>query len=257
MPNIIVNVRRRAGYNCYQEWHSEATYENLSRKLNRLLRHSIHLPVNQQGFSFVEDVVYALGHYTYRLTELPTVADIMFLVATQDRGRYEATSLRGTGAARDFMVQPIQGHSGGCARQIDLDQAHTRLTDRSQIPVLAHHTNSNHLFDARGARGAPGLIPGGPPGRGHQERRDTTHCSMSLATHGVVPDKFRKRGTDCAITLDVDLLLQDGIRLYRSAAGVILIPDTVAVKYIIRATLINNPELAMCSRPRVIDTNAM
>ena len=99
----------------------------------------------------------------------------MFLVATQERGRYEATSLAGTGAERDFMVRTIQGHSGGCARQIDLDQAHDRILNRSLIPVLVHYTNSRNLFEILGVRGAPGIIPGGPTGLGYKGRRDTTH----------------------------------------------------------------------------------
>ena len=118
--------------------------------------------MNAQGFSFVEDVVYSLADTSrYRLHDVPTAADILFVVSTQDRGLYEATSLAGTGGERDFMVRTIQGQSGAVARQIDLDQAHERIFDRQQIPILVHHTTSRNLFDFLGMPGAPGIIPGG------------------------------------------------------------------------------------------------
>ncbi len=64
------------------------------------------------------------------------------------------------------------------------------------------------------------------------------------------PDKLRKRGTDCAIHLRVDALLEDNIPIYVSAAGAALIPATIAVKYIVRAILHKDPKLTMHSRPR-------
>ena len=44
-------------------------------------------------------------------------------------------------------------------------------------------------------------------------------------------------------------MLQDNIRLYRSAAGVILIPDLIGVQYILRVTLIAPPRFTLYSRP--------
>ena len=101
------------------------------------------MPVAAQGFAFVEDIVYALGDIPrYHLKEYPSAADIMFIVSTQERGRYEATSLRGTSTVRDLLVRTVQGHSGHVARQIDPDQAHERVYDKLEVPVLVHHTNS-------------------------------------------------------------------------------------------------------------------
>ncbi len=120
-----------------------------------------------------------------------------------------------------------------------------------------HHTATSKLYDILGDENSLGLIPGGPPDNSNRETRDTTHCSTSYATpQGVLPDKFRRRGTDCAIHLDVDLLLQDNIKLYRSAAGVILVPDIISVKYILRATLITRPQFVLYSKPTPVQLNA-
>ncbi len=155
------------------------------------------------------------------------------------------------------MIRNVQGQSGAIARQIDLDAAHTRITNRSQVPILVHHTATSKLYDILGDENSLGLIPGGPPDNSNRETRDTTHCSTSYATSkGVLPDKFRRRGTDCAIHLDVDLLLQDNIKLYRSAAGVILVPDIISVKYILRATLILRPQFVLYSKPTPVQLNA-
>jgi hypothetical protein len=155
------------------------------------------------------------------------------------------------------MIRNVQGQSGAIARQINLDAAHTRITNRSQVTILVHHTATSKLYDILGDENSLGLIPGGPPDNSNRETRDTTHCSTSYATpQGVLPDKFRRRGTDCAIHLDVDLLLQDNIKLYRSAAGVILVPDIISVKYILRATLITRPQFVLYSKPTPVQLNA-
>ncbi len=120
-----------------------------------------------------------------------------------------------------------------------------------------HHTATSKLYDILGRENSLGLIPGGPPDNSNRETRNTTHCSTSYATSkGVLPDKFRRRGTDCAIHLDVELLLQDNIKLYRSAAGVILVPEIMSVKYILRATLITRPQFVLYSKPTPVQLNA-
>ncbi len=180
----------------------------------------------------------------------------MFIVSTQEKLRFQASSLKGTGATRDFMIRNVQGHSGAISRQVDLDKAHTRVTDRDDIPVLVHHTATSKLYQMLGTDDSIGLIPGGPPDNSNRELRNTTFCSTKLASlKGELPDRFRRRGTNCAVHLDVDLLFEAGIRLYRSAAGVILIPDLVDVKYIKRVTLITPPAFTLYSKPKQEDLN--
>ena len=159
--------------------------------------------MNEQGFAFAEDIVFALENDSRRGPN-PDIADLMFIVSTQEKLRFQASSLNGTGATRDFMIRNVQGHSGAISRQVDLDKAHTRDTDRDDIPVLVHHTATSKLYQMLGSDDSLGLIPGGPPDNSNRETRNTTHCSTSHATlQGVLPDKFRRRGTDCAIHLDV------------------------------------------------------
>ncbi len=257
MPTAVYNCTTAIGRNYRAVWHDVETWNTWSRRLNKLLRHNVSFPLNRQGFAFAEDIVYALQQERHREFPHPDVADLIFIVSTQQRLRFQATSLAGTGGYRDFMIRTVQGQSGAIARQIDLDAAHTRITERSQVEVLTHHTSASRLYEISGALDSPGLIPGGPQGVRNRETRNTTHCSMSNATAaGVLPDKFRRRGTDCAIHLDVDLLLQDGIRLYRSAAGVILVPDIMGAQYIPRAAMSTRPQFVLYSKPRQAQLDA-
>ena len=71
------------------------------------------------------------------------------------------------------------------------------------------------------------------------------------ASAGDLPDKFRKRGIDCAIHLNVDMLFADmADRIHMSVAGVVLISDAVAVRYIDRVVLLKHPRLTIYSRPK-------
>ncbi len=248
MPLGIRNCQRKIGKNYRGVFHDNDTWNGWSRRLNRLLRHDTTFPVNEQGFAFAEDIVFALGH-SHRGPN-PDIADLMFLVSTQDRLRFQATSLGGSGA-RAFMIRNVQGHSGHISRQVDLDKAHTRVTDRAEIPVLVHHTATSRLYQMIGSDEAIGLIPGGPLDNSNRELRNTTFCSTKLASlKGELPDKFRRRGTNCAVHLDVDKLFEDKIKLYRTAADVILIPSIIGVEYILRVTLITPPAFTVYSRPK-------
>ena len=108
------------------------------------------------------------------------------------------------------------------------EEAHEFLTGVQAI--CAHATYSELLPKIIGI-GAPGLVPGGMKGQRH------IHCSS------VLPDErnpnapvagFRRKGVDVVIALDADLLRRHNVRSYRSAAGVVLIPQTVSVDYISR-----------------------
>ena len=71
-----------------------------------------------------------------------------------------------------------------------------------------------------------------------------------MSAAGDRPDKFRKRGIDCAIRLIVAMLFKDiPTHIHMSAAGVVLISAAIAVKYIDRVVLLKHPQLTICSRP--------
>ena len=76
--------------------------------------------------------------------------------------------------------------------------------------------------------------------QGEWERRAQIHCSTTLSSAaGDLPDKFRKRGIDCAIHLNVDMIFKDmPTHIHMSAAGVVLISAAVAVKYTDRVLLL-------------------
>ena len=97
----------------------------------------------------------------------------MFVVSTQEKLRFQASSLKGTGAPRDFMIRNVQGHSGAISRQVVLDKAHTRVTNRDDIQLLVHHTATSKLYQMLGTDESIGLIPGGPPDNSNRELRNT------------------------------------------------------------------------------------
>ena len=118
------------------------------------------LPVDPQGFAYVEDILYVLGDFpSYHLKTSPTVADLMFVLATQDKGRYQASSRDGTGKAFDFLIRTAQGHSAPIARQIVPERAYN-IVRADDINVLVHHTRTENLYGILGTDDAPGILPG-------------------------------------------------------------------------------------------------
>ena len=72
-----------------------------------------------------------------------------------------------------------------------------------------------------------------------------------MSAAGDLPDKFRKRGIDCAIHLNVAMLFKDiPTPIHMSAAGVVLISAAIAVKYTDRVVLLKHPQLTIYSRPK-------
>ena len=109
MPAKATSVQRSDGHNYDGVWRASWQYEIWSRAMNKALRHSMDLPVDPQGFAYVEDIIYVLGDLTYyHLKAPPTVADLMFVLATQDKGRYQASSRAGTGNALDLLIRTVQ-----------------------------------------------------------------------------------------------------------------------------------------------------
>ena len=66
-----------------------------------------------------------------------------------------------------------------------------------------------------------------------------------------MPDKFRKRGIDCMVQLVVGVIFHDmPEHVHMSAAGVVLISEAIAARYIVRVVLLKHPMLTFYSRPR-------
>ena len=194
-PGRLLKVSLAQGRNFDGVWHEPWKYQRWSRALCRALRHSKFLTVDDQGFAYVEDIVHVLSDTTtYHLsaTDKPTVADLVFIVATQDKGRYEAASLKGKGNIYDLLIRCVQGHSGNIARQLVREKAFTQVTSMQQVPFLIHHTKSENL------------MPGGKPAttQGEWERRADIHCSITnMSATGEIPDNwlcrsFRRKSND-------------------------------------------------------------
>ena len=252
MPNWITSVTPGTGTTYTGIWHPAWQYKHWSRALNKALRHSPRLNVNTEGFAFVEDVLFEIGDSSYHLDAEPELDDLMFIIATQDKGRYECSSITGSGERFDLLIRTVQGHSGAIARHINHEEAFGELTSADGVPYLYHYTKSELLLSILGKPNAPGLLPGGRPAKrsGEWAHRADVHCSTkSMGVSMEVPDKFRKRGIDCVIHIDTASLLDAGIRLFVSAAGAVLIPQSIGVEHIARALLITNPKLTLYNKP--------
>ena len=132
------------------QWHSRETYRTWSRGLNRALRHSQRLHVNPEGFAWLEDIIWELGNATYHLDVVPGFDDILFIVATQDKGRYECSSVDGTGGRFDLLIRCVQGHSGNIAAQMVHNEAFGELNTSEGTPFLYHYTKSEFLHSIPG-----------------------------------------------------------------------------------------------------------
>jgi hypothetical protein len=90
MPKGILNCKRTHGKNYRGVYHDVETWNGWSRRLNALLRHNTTFPVNPQGFAFADDIVFALGNERRRGPN-PDIADLMFIVSTQVKLRFQAS----------------------------------------------------------------------------------------------------------------------------------------------------------------------
>ena len=161
-------LHTQPGYNFEGDWHEKWEYSRWSKVVCKCLRHDWHLVADESGFAFCEDIIYALGdkkiyHLNYHLNEMPTVADLIYVVEHEEKGRYEATSVRGTGRRYDLLIRCVQGHSGSIGRQLVDAEAFTQVTDATLLPRLIHHTKTEHILSIVGRPESPGLYPGGTP----------------------------------------------------------------------------------------------
>ena len=78
-------------------YHPTWLYDKWSRVLTRVLRHDAHIRVSGHGFAYCEDILRAMSNrevYHLKPAEMPKRADLIHIVNTQEKGRYEATSLK-------------------------------------------------------------------------------------------------------------------------------------------------------------------
>ena len=151
-----------------------------------------------------------------------------------------------------FLLRTIQGHSDAIVQQLNPAAAHTPFLHDALRDTLdiAHYAESWNLWSILGVQ-TPGLVPGGLT-----KRRGAVRFSQVLSTDGIVPDKFRRHGIDCQIVLDTAQMLKDGIKVFLSDAGSILVYDTVGVKYIKRITMLASPRITVYRRPTQQDLEA-
>ena len=92
---------------------------------------------------------------------MPGFDDLLFIIATQDKGRYECSSIAGTGERFDLLVRCVQGHSGNIAAHMVHNEAFGELSTSEGTPFLYHNTKSEYLHSILGRQNAPVLLPGG------------------------------------------------------------------------------------------------
>ena len=93
----------------------------------KVLRHDDELRVNSAGFAVAEDIISRfMDRKVYFMTwkQLPTVADLIYVVNDVTHDRFQASALEGTYASgirrplvpRSILFRCVQGHSGNIGR---------------------------------------------------------------------------------------------------------------------------------------------
>ena len=107
------------------------------------------------------------------------------------------------------------------------------LVDFEKLPLMTHATYSEKLQCIIGLD-SPGLIPGGDLGSHRGVRH--IHCASEMPDDKR-PNKvlagFRGKIVECYVSIDNIAMHRDRKRVCRSAAGVLLCPQAIAVDYIL------------------------
>ena len=102
------------------------------------------LPVKLLGAAWVTNLQFVLRHYPYRMGD-PSVADLVFVVAKEREGRFEAAAHSSDFDARDFIIRCVQVHSGNIVAQMNDIYAHRRIWEPDNFPILLHATKTDSL----------------------------------------------------------------------------------------------------------------
>lgn len=172
----------------------------LSKKLSYLLRHGAAeagLAMQPDGFVLLSELL-ALPQM-----RRATTAEVREVVATNDKQRF---MLRDDpdGAV---WIRANQGHT---LRALDDEALLVEVTDPAELPVCVHGTQRRHI----GAIRRQGLS---------RMARNHVHFAAGLPGAGGVISGMRST-SEVLIYLDVPAAMSAGLRLYRSANGVILTP---------------------------------
>jgi hypothetical protein len=110
---------------------------------------------------------------------------------------------------------------------------------------LTHYTKIAHLHTIVGMKGQ-GLVLGGLTGKG-----DRVHLYATTAVpekDGTLPNEYRRRGTDCMVSLD-PVLMKEHYDLHMSANGTIMINKPVRIHDILRVTMLGMTRYTHWTRP--------
>ena len=150
----------------------------------------------------------------------------MYVVATDNKARFQAVVRRDSNPEDmlGYIIRAVHGHSIELLDQMSNKDAHLQVR-----PVMCVHATYSELLPKIIGLDAPGLVPGGLKGARH------IHCSDTMPDERIGNQHivgFRGKGVDVMIAIDAPLMAEYGRPIFRSAAGVLLIPDPVPVLFI-------------------------
>ena len=73
------------------------------------------------------------------------MADLLFIVAKTDKGRFQVSTQHATLDDRDVIVRCVQGHSGHVWGEMENSLAHTKILHVRDAPILFHATKTERL----------------------------------------------------------------------------------------------------------------
>ena len=112
--------------------------------------------------------------------------------------------------------------------------------------MLIHDTQNAFMRSSGGIKGR-GLVPGGISGK---SERDHLYVSTAIPDKdGTLPNKYKRRGTDCMVYLD-PALMKTNYDLAMSANGTIMIGERFKPEHILRVTMLGTTAYTLYSRPQ-------
>ena len=200
------------------------------------------MPTSDLGMAWIADASYAiwLDSPNTGITRRPTRSAIMYVVATQQELRYQIIQISATDSVYGGVIRTVQGHSGPIHSRIDRSRAFCPLGEPA---FLVHYTQARFANEILSS----GIMPGGPQGN-----RGEIHIATAPPNaDGTLPIKFNRRGTDCAVYLNVpNTVFQMRTTMVRSALDVILVNEPIGPDLIQRIVLLKEPRYTLYSAPK-------
>ncbi|KAF9027185.1 hypothetical protein CPC16_006647 [Podila verticillata] len=184
---------------------SDSPTVQLSKALSWLLRHNAEsqgIAIRADGFCLLSDV---MAHSKFKKF---TVADVMAVVETNDKKRFEVMEEKIKGkdgdVTKNTFIRAVQGHSIKAVEDLGLEP----LTDPAMIPTVVHGT----LFSKWDLIRQHGLS---------KMNRNHIHMAAGLLGESGVISGMRK-SCNLYIYIDTAKAIQGGIKFSRTSNGVIL-----------------------------------